>query len=381
MLNVALIGTGVISEWFVNSAKSVEGLKIGAVYGRDLEKAQAFARTHEIGNAYSDLGILLGDDKINTIYIGLPNSFHFEVALKSLQAKKNVIVEKPFTSNMAEYIQLIQASLDNKVRIFEMDRVLQLPNYQIIKDHLKDIAPIRAITCNYSQYSRKYDDLLAGNIRNVFSDEYSGGALVDLGVYGIHLVAGLFGAPQKIIYEATQLPNTIDTSGNLILKYEGLICSLFQSKNSKADNRITIQGEKGTITIHSVASRLEKVELDSTEKKEIGLVQENDGMAYTLREIVRIINHDDEKAYEAQLEHIQTVMSILDEARKSAGIIFKADKQKKKHWYSRKPKKIKVEKVKEGTKDEWIEILPKEERKQKLTKKEPKAKPEKKTKK
>ncbi len=338
MWKVALCGTGVISDWFVQSARQVDGLQVVAVHSRQLETAKAFADKNNIEKTTTDYEGMLKDPDIDMIYIGLPNSLHYEVALKALKAKKHVIIEKPFASNMNEFIHLIQTAMENNVKLFEMNRVLQLPNYQVIKDHLKDIAPIRVITWNYSQYSRKYNDLLAGSIRNVFSPEFSGGALVDLGVYGVHFVTGLFGAPQDITYVATQLPNTIDTSGNLILKYNGYFASLVQSKNSKADNRITIQGEKGTLMISGTPWILDQVELDTDHKELINVKQPLNPMAYNLIEFLRILNENDETAYRAQLDHIQAVQMILDEARKSAGIIYTADKKVKKHWFSFKPK-------------------------------------------
>ena len=152
-----------------------------------------------------------------------------------------------------------------------------LPNFQVIKEHIKDIAPIRMVTINFCKYSRKYDDFLAGKNPNVFSDEFSGGALMDLGVYGIHLISALFGTPSEVTYIAHQLPNTVDTSGVLTLEYEGMISSITQSKNSKSDPKIVIQGEKGSLIVNSVAGLLQTVELDLSTKTNIGLTQAFDG--------------------------------------------------------------------------------------------------------
>lgn len=368
MWKVALCGTGMISEWFIQSVRQTEGIQAVAVHSRNQETAQAFASKFDLQKTYTDYELMLKDPEIDMIYIGLPNSLHHDIALKALNAKKHVIVEKPFTSNMREFIDLIEAAYDNKVRVFEMNRILQLPNYQIVKDHLQDIAPIRMITWNYSQYSRKYNDLLNGIYRNVFTPEFSGGALVDLGVYGIHFVSGLFGYPQDITYIATQLPNTIDTSGALILKYDGFIASLVTSKNSKADNRITIQGEKGTITMNGTPWILEQVELDIDSKTLINVNQPLNPMAYNLKEFTRILNDNDEEAYRAQLDHIQCVQQILDEARKSAGIVYTADKkQKKAGWFSFKPK---ADKVKPPKKEKAVKPKAEKPKTEKVSKKE-----------
>jgi scyllo-inositol 2-dehydrogenase (NADP+) len=364
MLKVGILGTGMISDAFVEAAKNVHELKVSAIMSRNLEKVQAFASKYEIEKSYTDLDLLLKDKEIDLIYIGLPNGLHYENALKALKAKKHVILEKPFVSNMKEFIEVITAASENKVKIFEMNRVLHLPNFTVLKEHIKDIAPLRLVTVNFCKYSRKYDDYLAGKDPNVFSDEFAGGALMDLGVYGIHLVSALFGSPQDLNYVAHQLPNTIDSSGVLTMNYEGMICSITQSKNSKSDPKIIFQGEKGSLIVNSVAGLLENVERDTSTKTNIGVKQAYDGMSYNLIEMIRIIEENDEKAYLLELDHIQTVMNILDEARKSAGIVFTADLKKKKHWFSSKEKAPKVKKEAKVKK----EPKPKKEKKVKIKK-------------
>ena len=42
---------------------------------------------------------------------------------------------------------------------------------------------------------------------------------MDIGVYCLHFVTGLFGKPEKTIYYANKGYNGIDTSGILILQY------------------------------------------------------------------------------------------------------------------------------------------------------------------
>lgn len=326
MLNVGIVGTGMISESFVKAAHQLSEVKVIAIQSRTMESALEFAKLHQIEKAYDSYEAMLKDSDIDTVYIGLPNSLHFDYAIKALKAHKTTILEKPFLSNMKEYDIVMALSRENKTRVFEMNRVLQLPNFKVIQDHIKDIQPVRMITMNFSQYSRKYNDYLAGRILNVFSDEYSGGALVDLGVYAVHFLVGLFGSPKELTYIASLLPNTIDVGGNLILKYDGFIASVVQSKNSKCDNRICIQGEKGTIYVSPTASVLRKVELDTTEKKDITLPHDLDGMAYTLKDINTIIETNNEKEYQIRVEQSLKVMEVLVKARQSAGIVFTADK-------------------------------------------------------
>lgn len=326
MINVGIVGTGSISNKFVESAEMLEHVEVGGVLSRDLEKARAFSQKYGLKAYFDDYQDMLKSDRIDTIYVALPNSLHFEYGMQAVAAGKRVILEKPFVSNLSELTRLYQAAEQSNVQLFELDRVIGSPNYLAIQDALEKIQPVRVVSINYSQYSRRYDAFLSGKMQNVFSDEFSGGALVDLGVYSIHLVTGLFGAPQQITYVAEQLPNTIDVSGSLTLKYDGMFASLIQSKNTKCNNRITIQGEKGTIYAYPAPSKIDKVELDTTTLTDITAASNLDGATARLKEIARIVTEKDQDAYRENLKHIQIVMETMVQARKVAGIVFTADK-------------------------------------------------------
>ena len=62
----------------------------------------------------------------------------------------------------------------------------------------------------FAKYSSKMQALLSGKEPNVFSAKFSGGALMDLGVYPVYAAIRLFGSPQSARYSALQLPNTVD---------------------------------------------------------------------------------------------------------------------------------------------------------------------------
>lgn len=329
MLKVGLVGTGNISELFVQATKHVDGIEATAVFNRDQHKANIFADQHRIKIAHNDYNAMLNDPHVNCIYIGLPNSMHFDYAIKALKAGKVTIVEKPFVSNLAEFDEVQKTAEENDTMIFEMTRTMELPNFKTIKDNLELILPIRLVTINFSQYSRRYNDLLAGKMPNVFSEEFSGGALMDLGVYGVHLMIGLFGKPRGLMYVANHLSNSVDISGTLIMKYKSFIASLAQSKNSKCDNRITIQGERGTIYATPTASILAKVELDMDERTDISAIQEHESMVYTLAKITGVVERKDTEMAKLMLAHSRDVMEVLEKARRSAGITFMADNKKK----------------------------------------------------
>lgn len=322
---VGVLGCGDISKEFMSASRNAD-VEVKAVYHREFEKASAFAESYGLERAYDDYDSFLAQEDVDTVYVGLPNSLHYPFAKKAMQAGKNVLIEKPFCSNLREFDDLVNTSKVNNVYLIEMDRVTSMPNFAIVRDRLGELGKIRACQLDFSKYSRKYDAYLAGEHVNVFDSAFSGGALADLGVYLVNFVVALFGKPHSLIYVADKLESGVDVSGVLVMKYPEMLVSITNSKNSIGDMVTTIQGEKGTFrlgTTPSVFSTVDKISKAGTER--ISVDQEFDGSTYTLMEMKRIIDNDDKAAGEIRLAQSRKVMEVLQSARKSAGIVFKAD--------------------------------------------------------
>ena len=102
---------------------------------------------------------------------------------------------------------------------------------------------------NYSQYSSRYDHYLKGEVDHSFDPEYLGGALRDINVYNIHYAVELFGAPVRTQYYPNTGFNGIDTSGTMVLEYDGFSAVCTGAKDSDGPCFVQIQGEKGYMRI------------------------------------------------------------------------------------------------------------------------------------
>ena len=72
------IGCGEVTEKKSGPAFAlIEGSEVVAVMSRDKEKAQSYAKRHNIPRWYSDPQQLIGDEDVNAIYIATPPSSHF----------------------------------------------------------------------------------------------------------------------------------------------------------------------------------------------------------------------------------------------------------------------------------------------------------------
>lgn len=321
-MKVAIIGTGKIVGEALYAIQHVEGMDVVAICSRpqSVSKAEALAKDYYINKVYTDYELLLNDDDVEFVYIGIVNSAHYEYGRKALMANKNVIMEKPFTATLSEAEELQKIALERRLYIFEGVTLFSMRNFARIGDEIKKIAPVRMVQSNYSQYSSRYDRYLNGEIAPAFDPQMAGGALNDINVYNINLVVGLFGEPKDVVYYATIGPNGIDTSGICLLKYEDFVASCAGAKDSASPGFTLIQGEKGWIKVNGIPSIINYVESFYNGESH-QLVEESypHRMVPELKSFVEIYNSDDYELMKSKLSISLSVMRTLEKAHQTCG--------------------------------------------------------------
>ncbi|WP_234122500.1 Gfo/Idh/MocA family protein [Clostridium hydrogenum] len=326
-MKLGIVGAGMIVKDFLETTNYLKGLELTAIFGRkSSEKAiNELKNEYKIKSIFYDYDELLNSD-VDTVYIALPNNLHFEFSKRALEANKNVIVEKPMTSNYKEALILNDLARERKLFIFEAITNQYLPNYKKIKELLPTLGNIKIVQCNYSQYSSRYDRFKEGNTLPAFDPNFSGGALMDLNIYNIHYVVGLFGKPKNVEYYPN-IERGIDTSGVLILDYENFKCVCIGAKDCRAPIANNIQGDKGCIYQDNPTNVCEKFELlmnDGTSK----LINENNYKHRMVNEFIEFIDiiskKNFDKCYE-MLEQSLIVSEVQTIARNKGGIRFPTD--------------------------------------------------------
>lgn len=169
--------------------------EITAIASRDLPKAQEAAIELQIPKAYGGYEELLADDSIEVIYNPLPNHLHVPWTLKSAQAGKHVLCEKPIALNAAEAKTLAGARDRYGVRIQEAFMVRTHPQWLETRHLIQTgcIGELRAISGFFS-----YVNTDPANIRNQL--ELGGGALMDIGCYPIDISRWIFDAEPRRVF-------------------------------------------------------------------------------------------------------------------------------------------------------------------------------------
>lgn len=322
-MKVGIAGAGTIVPAFLRAQQQIAELQIAAICATpDMEeRLRVFADDYAINRVYLDYAEMVEDESLDVIYVAVPNALHYSFSKQALEHGKSVICEKPFCSCSTEAQELAALARERGPFIFEAISNQYTPAYDMVRRLVPSLGDIKIVSLNYSQYSRRYDALKRGEVLPVFDPKKSGGALMDLNVYNIHFVVGLFGVPDRVSYTAN-IERGIDTSGVLVLAYPTFTCSLIGAKDCKAPASIDIEGDEGSI--HSTARSNAFDHFDWTfVNGGSGSFNEDGGrerLYHELRRFADIMLAEDHAAGERALEHSIAVQRILDEAREQVGI-------------------------------------------------------------
>ena len=325
-IRLGTIGSGAIVHEILERVTAVEGICCRAVYSRTRETGEALAKKFQVPKVYTDMEAFLSDDTLNFIYIASPNSLHYPQIKNALNHGKNVICEKPLCATKQEAEDVI--ALAKARRLFLVDAVPTafLPNFEIIKKQLPKIGPIKLVLCNYTQYSSRYDQLLGGAAPNVFNPAFAGGCLQDINFYNVYFAAALFGKPLETVYFANRYQHLADTSGVMLMRYDGFVCAAAGSKDARGESLAQIEGESGYIAIPGGSNGIAQVRVVTENSDEIFNAQEHpDRWLYEVEAVTRMILVDDYQRACRLLETTVDVMEVIEISRKKEGIFFPGD--------------------------------------------------------
>ena len=328
-MKIAVVGTGMIAREALIALQQVEGVEVVTICARpqSREKARALAQEFRVPQVATDYAAMLTAHGADFVYLGIVNSVHFDYARQAIAAGWHVIVEKPFTSTLAEAEELIARARAAGCYLFEAVTPLFLPNYQGILEVLPQLGLIRLVQANFSQYSSRYDRYLARDVAPAFDPSLSGGALYDLNVYNLELIVSLFGRPKSAAYTANVGFNGIDTSGVMTLRYDGFVATAAAAKDSSSPSFFMIQGESGWIRADGAVNALSSftVGLRGREPETYELNRHEHRMVHEFEAMREIFTRKDYMSVEEGLQTSRTVMAVMEKARLMAGIQFRAD--------------------------------------------------------
>lgn len=322
-MKIGTIGTGNIVTWVMTEAVRVAGVTYEAVYSRGEATGRTLAARFGVNKVYTRLEDMLADPEIDWVYVASPNSLHYAQTKAALESGKHVICEKPFAPTRAQAEALAALAEHKGLFLFEGITTLLLPHFARIREKLSEIGPVRQVSCTFCQYSSKYDALKAGQTPNVFHPAFAGGALMDINLYNLYFVYGLFGMPDKLTYHARRHENGIDLGGVAVLEYPGFVAQCTGAKDCKAENGAQIIGEKGFIRVENPVSMCTRVTVVTDAGEQVFDEQQGETAWYwEMHGIAGLVAADNRADCRRRMAQSADVMELLERARRDAGIVF-----------------------------------------------------------
>lgn len=206
-LKFCVVGTGTITENFINAGRQVSGFEFAAIYSRTEKTAREFAAKFPEfkGQIFTDFSAMAESDDIEAVYIASPTSEHAKHSISCMSNGKHVLCEKPVCSNSQELEEVLACAEKYRVAFMEAMRTLRSPNFALMKARIDSLGQVRHFTATACQLSSKWPAFLRGERPNAFLPQLSNCALMDVGCYPVHAVVGILGPPVSLTYAAVML--------------------------------------------------------------------------------------------------------------------------------------------------------------------------------
>ncbi len=322
-LRVGIIGTGWIAEKAAYTLQRQEGFECHAVGSRTQAKADAFAKQWGIAKAYGSYEAMIDDPEVDLVYVGTPHSHHYDVTMYALEHGKPCLVEKAFMANHAQALRAVTLARQKGVFLAEAIWTRYQPAVNIVRGlmvsgRIGDLRLISATLC-YSM----------GNKPRIMRADLCGGALLDLGVYGINFVRMFCDAPIKEMQSHCVKSDTgMDLTDSISCILEGgIIANIESSACCVNDNQGIISGTEGYLIIDNINNpqRIKVYARDRVFIEEIAVPKQITGYEYQFLACKDALANGLTESPYMPLDETLYVMQLMDGLRKEWGVRYPMD--------------------------------------------------------
>lgn len=237
-----VLGSSGIVDVFMRDLPYTQGMTVTAVCSRTAASAAAFAARYGVAQQYTDLAAMLHSGHIDALYIATPHSTHAAAAALALQAGIAVLVEKPASTTVAQWQQLTTLAQTHQTFLMEALWTDFLPGTDRVRALLADeaIGALRSLHVSFG-FTAPPDP--NGRLLN---PALAGGALLDIGIYGLYHAWRWFGVPERWETRATLSDTGVDIHDQLVLHYtDGRTAHLHFALDRELPHEATLHGERG----------------------------------------------------------------------------------------------------------------------------------------
>lgn len=258
-LRWGVLGSARIVRKTVPALQATKNGEVVGIASRTEEKAREYAGKHGIPQAFGSYEALLASQDIDAVYIPLPNALHLEWILKSLDAGKHVLCEKPLAMSAAECEEIARKADGTGLKVLEGFMYRFHPRFEKLQELLAAnvVGKLAFVHVGHS-FDAGGDD----NIR--WYSGLGGGALFDTGCYCVNMSRMVTAQEPTDVaafgnYRDANDGGRIDTSIAGMLRFPSSATVLFDTGvNLERRNFLEITGTEGRLYLDNPFGLLEE---------------------------------------------------------------------------------------------------------------------------
>lgn len=319
-MKIGILGAGNIARKVVPPLCVLAGIEGYAVASRSLEKAESYAREFGFAKAYASYEELVSDPEVDLVYVATPHSHHYEHMLLCLEHGKAVLCEKAFTLNAEQARKIKERAEEKGVYVAEAIWTRYMPSRKMIREILDSgvIGKPNTLTANLS-YVIDYKE-------RVMQPSLGGGALLDIGVYGLNFAVMHFGSDIERIDSSVRLTDTgVDGMETITIFYrDGRMAVLTHSIYCRSDRKGIIHGDKGYLVVENINNPQSVAVYDLNDQlisyQEVP--KQINGYEYEFLEAAEALRTGKTQSDSMPLSETVAMMELMDSLRKQWGVVF-----------------------------------------------------------
>ena len=319
-MKIGVLGVGNIAHATVPAMIGLREIECYAVASRTLDKAVDYAARYGFQKAYGSYEEMLDDPEVELVYVATPHSHHFQYMMMAMERGKAVLCEKAFTVNADQARKVMEYAREHGVFAAEAIWTRYMPSRKLINDviHSGVIGKVNTLTANLSYVIHE--------VPRITDPALAGGALLDVGVYGINFALMHFGSDIERVESSVRMtPSGVDGMETITIFYrDGRMAVLTHGIYARSDRKGIIYGDKGYLVVENINNPQSVSVFDLQDQRiaDYPVPEQINGYEYQFAECVRAIEAGRTESWSMPLEDSVRVMEFMDALRKSWALVY-----------------------------------------------------------
>ncbi len=269
-IKVGIIGAGLIAPMHeAGFQEMADDVEVTAICDCDLEKANEQAAMFG-AKVYSDYHELINDPNVELVDVLLPHHLHYPAAMAIIDARKNMLLEKPVAMTYRESMEICEKAQKAGIYFTVAENTHFIKPYIEAEKYLKEgklgeVRLVRTFLPANERIRLSSDDFWGKKIA------HGGGAIIDSGPHTFYLLKWLFGEVKDLVAFSSQLyhvgsevEDNADIRGHL-KNGADFLCSFSFTTEVPHSERLEVYGTSGALVIDQLANPAAKFYAEPTD--------------------------------------------------------------------------------------------------------------------